>query len=488
MRHLLALVLAIALPATLLAQEKGTDAKIVPIKVVELNRKDTVLYEKEVEPIFYKKCVTCHSGAVKEARFDISSYEGVVKGGKRGTTISPGKKAESNIYKFCTHTVKPFMPPRGETPLSPEELAVIGLWIDQGAKAPLNARPKPKVVVSLPPTSVQPVRAIAISPDKTIVAASRANQIHLYEGTKGDYVRTLSDPALKVGEGKDAKEVKAAHLSLVESLAFSPDGKYLVSGSFQEIAIWDPKTGELKNKITGFAHEIVSLAFSADGKLLATGGGAPTEEGEVKFFDTTSWKLTGEIKNGHSDTVYGLSFNPDGKMITTCSADKFVKVWEVATGKFVKSFEGHTHHVLDVGWSPDGKFLASAGGDNTVKVWDFDKGEQARTINAHGKQVTRLMFIGKKLEVLTCGGDSQVKVFNVTNGGAVKTYAGGADFIYAIGVSPDGALVAAGGQEGIVRLYNGTTGALIRAMLPPDAVLPAKEEKKDEKKDEKKKK
>jgi WD40 repeat protein len=125
--------------------------------------------------------------------------------------------------------------------------------------------------------------------------------------------------------------------------------------------------------------------------------------------------------------------------------------------------------VLDVGWMADGKLLASAGGDNTVKVWDFEKGEQARTINAHGKQVTRLMFIGKKPEFLTCGGDSQVKAFNATNGGNVRNFAGGTDFVYAVGTSPDGAVVAAGGQEGVVRVYNGANGTLLKSLLPPDA-------------------
>src|SRR6185503_6700178 len=139
--------------------------------------------------------------------------------------------------------------------------------------------------------------------------------------------------------------------------------------------------------------------------------------------------------------VYGIAFSPEVQMpepgqkqpdpkdknppkvktyaaymIATCSADKFIKVWNLADGKMVKSFEGHTHHVLDVGWSADGKLLASAGGDNTVKIWDFDKGEQARTVNAHAKQVTRLVFVGKKAEFLTSGGDNVVKRFNATNG------------------------------------------------------------------------
>ncbi|MCI0377191.1 MAG: NB-ARC domain protein, partial [Gemmataceae bacterium] len=121
--------------------------------------------------------------------------------------------------------------------------------------------------------------------------------------------------------------------------------------------------------------------------------------------------------------------------------------------------------------------LASAGGDNTVKIWDFEKGEQIRTINAHGKQVTRLLFIGKKAEFVTCSGDNQVKFFNATNGGNIRNFGGANDFIYAVGVSPDGAVVAAGGQEGVVRVYNGANGQLTRTLLPPDA-QPKQPEKK----------
>ena len=277
-------------------------------------------------------------------------------------------------------------------------------------------------------------------------------------------------------------------------MAWSPDGKYLVSGSFQEIAIWDPLTGEQRHKITGFAHNVVAIAFSLDGKLLGVAGGAPTVDGEVKVFEVPTWKMITDIKNGHSDTVYGLAFSPiinvpvpnekdkfvPTQMLVTGSADKFVKVWTIPEGKFVKSFEGHTHHVLDVGWMSDGKLIASAGADNTVKVWDFDKGEQARTINAHTKQVTRLLFIGKKAEFITCGGDNQVKAFNATNGAARNFGPPAGDFVYAIGTSPDGSVVASGGEDGIVRVY-GPNGQVTKTLLPPDA-QPKTKEKSPEKK------
>jgi WD40 repeat protein len=267
----------------------------------------------------------------------------------------------------------------------------------------------------------------------------------------------------------DKKPVKAAHLSIVESMAYSPDGKYLASGGFREVALWDAQTGVLRHRFTGFADRVVSLAFSADSKLLATGGGAPSEDGEIKVFEVGTQKLVADIKDGHSDQVFGVSFSPDGTKLATCSADKFVKVFEIPSRKFLKSFEGHTHHVMDVGWKFDGKFLASCGADNVIKVWNYETGEQARTIPAHGKQITRLLFIGKTSRIVTCSGDQTVKFYNVDSGGNERNFGGSSDYLYAVAVSPDGAIVAAGGEEGIVRLYNGNSAQLIKALLPPGA-------------------
>lgn len=474
MRSLLTLSLAALLPSAVLADD-AKPGKNQPIKVVTIDRKDPVTYEKDIEPIFVNKCLFCHSGAVKEGKFDIATFDALMRGGKSGKIIVAGKSAESKFIKLIGKTEKPFMPPKSEEPLTPEELALVKLWIDQGAKAPTGTRIRPKPTITTLPANVNPVRAVAVSPDKAMVVAGRGNQLHVYDAGSGTYIRTLVEPNLATA---DKKPVQASHLSIVESLAFSPDGKFLASGSFGEVSIWDAQTGAFKQKLTGFADRVVALGFSPDGKLLATGGGAPTEDGEIKIFEVNGGKLAAEIKNGHSDTVFGVSFSPDGKLLATCGADKFVKVFEVPSGKFVKAFEGHTHHVLDVGWKFDGKLLASGGADNAIKVWDYEKGEQVRTMNGHGKQVTRLLFVGKTSNVATCSGDQTVSFWNVDNGGRQRNFAGASDFLYAIGVSPDGSVVAAGGEEGIVRLYNGNTGALLKALLPP-GVQPA-EPKKDE--------
>jgi WD40 repeat protein len=525
MRRSLLLAALAALGSGLVTAQDADKSGLKPIEVVKLDRKDPVLYEKDVEPILVNKCQVCHSGPVKEAKLDLSTYEALMKGGKRGKSIVPGKGDESLLIKLCGRTQKPLMPPKNEVPLNPQELALIKLWIDQGAKAPTGVRERPKANVSLPPPQVQPVRALAISPDKKFIVAGRANQIHLYDATSGDHVKTFIDPGLTT---PDKKPVQAAHLSIVEALTFSPDGKLIVSGAYQEAFVWDTGDGSLKKKLTGFADRVVALAFSPDGKLLATGGGAPTEDGEIKVFEIETGKLALEIKSGHSDTVFGLCFSPDGKYLATCGADKFVKVWtmlggkhqpapgvaaivaaspgtgplvaplatpmfkdaahpngfgvwdiEPQPGKFVKSFEGHTHHVLDVGWKSDGKLLVSAGGETptatgpgigVIKVWDFEKGEQVRTIGGHTRQVTRMLFIGKTNQIVTCSGDQTVRMINVDNGSNVRNFAGSVDFLYAVGVSPDGALVAAGGEEGVVRLYDGAKGGTPTKTLQPPGV------------------
>ena len=95
----------------------------------------------------------------------------------------------------------------------------------------------------------------------------------------------------------------------------------------------EPKTGELRHTVTGFAERVVALAFSNDSKLLACGGGAPTQEGELKLIDVAAGKVVREIKdNVHSDTVFGVHFSPDDKTLVSGGADKFVKTFDVASG------------------------------------------------------------------------------------------------------------------------------------------------------------
>ena len=215
-----------------------------------------------------------------------------------------------------------------------------------------------------------------------------------------------------------------------------------------------------------FTDRVLSLAFSPDGNLLVTGGGEASRSGQVMIWNAADRTLVREFIDAHSDTVYGVEFSPDGKQLATASADKFVKVFNVATGDHVQSYEGHTHHVMDVSWKADLTLLASAGADNAIKVWNTETGEQTRTISTYSKQVTSLNFVGMSEEILSSSGDKRVFLHKASNGGAVREFKGNPDYVYRVASTPDGSLIVAGGEDGVLRVWNGRDAKELATFAP----------------------
>jgi len=465
-------------------------AETSPVAVVDLPSDGEVDFQRQVLPILVRKCAVCHSGNVTEAELDLSSFKSLMRGGENGAPVVPGKSAESLIIKLAGRTAKPLMPPPDEKdspPLEPLELALLKRWIDQGAKPPAAG----SAMITLSPLSprVQMVRAVAVAPDKSLVAAGRANAIHVYNAASGQHLRTLH-----------RSEKSAAHQAIVESLTFSPDSRLLASGGFGAIALWDAKTGELVRRWTGFSHRVPTLDFSPDGRWLATGGGAPTEAGEIRVFDAASGEVVWESTSQHSDTVFGVRFSPDGGRLATCSGDMSIKVFQLPQGNLLKTLEGHTHHVLDIAWQADGRLLASAGADRKVRLWEYESGEQHNKIARGGGQIStiflehegeinRLAFVGETTQLFTCSGAHPLSRWTLDMqmrpGNYAKPYlrpvrrelGENTDYLYALSVSPDGDLTASGGRAGVVWLRNGEDGSLLHTLTPPGAApLPSTSE------------
>ncbi len=312
--------------------------------------------------------------------------------------------------------------------------------------------------------SAKVINSISFSPGGSTVATSGEDGIvRLHSAANGKPLETFG------GHGGPVAAVAFASPSL------------LVSGSTDKSTIvWNTNpgwtlVGQLGASTTDpldisgspLANRVLALDFSRDGKLLATGGGDPSRNGELMIWDVAALSLVREIKDAHSDTVMGVEFSRDGKQLLSGGADKFVKIFDVETGNFVRSFEGHTHHVLDVSWKADGSQIASAGADNAIKVWNVETGEQIRTISGHTKQVTAIQYIGVGDHILTCGGDKLVAMHQTSNGGKVRDFTGGADYMYAAAVSRDEAVVVAGGEDGVLRIWNGADGKAIAAIDPP---------------------
>lgn len=301
-----------------------------------------------------------------------------------------------------------------------------------------------------------PIRAVAFSADGQRLATAGDDRIvHLWSGDNG--------AAFETYQGQNGA-VAAIGFVGDKLVSLSVDKSAVVWNSIPEWS-WVRTIGSAD--MPALVDRVTSLDFSPDGKLLVTGSGDPSRSGELKIWNVETGELVREFVDAHSDTVLGVRFSPDGNLIASCGADKFVKVFDVASGKFVKSFEGHTHHVLGVAWRADGKVLASCGADNVIKVWDFVTGEQRTTIGGFGKEITGIAFVGETPTVLTSSGDATVRLHNVDNGQNVRNFGGAADFVYAIAATADGKLHLAGGQDGVLRVWNAENAQEVRKFEAP---------------------
>ncbi|MCI0387306.1 MAG: hypothetical protein MOB07_00835 [Acidobacteria bacterium] len=155
------------------------------------------------------------------------------------------------------------------------------------------------------------------------------------------------------------------HGDTVPSVAFSPDGKRLATGSWDRTAkLWDAVTGQELATLKGHGDGVSSVAFSPDGKRLATGSFDRT----AKLWDAVTGQEITTLK-GHADEVSSVAFSPDGKRLATGSRDRTVRLWDAATGQELMTLKGHGDIVSSVAFSPDGKLLASGSYDGTVQLW-----------------------------------------------------------------------------------------------------------------------
>jgi hypothetical protein len=190
-----------------------------------------------------------------------------------------------------------------------------------------------------------------------------------------DFISEEFIPAQKI---KDLSKLTfAGSAGRVNSVAFSPDGKTIASGSYHGfVQLSDAASGK-QLRFFYASHSkhgwIGSVVFSPDGKTIASG----SLDGVVKLWDVTSGKPTATF-TGHSNAVGSLAFSPDGKTIASGSWDKSVKLWDAASGKLLTTFTGHTDQVRSVAFSPDGKTIASGSYDGSVKLWDAATGFHMR--------------------------------------------------------------------------------------------------------------
>lgn len=304
--------------------------------------------------------------------------------------------------------------------------------------------------------AAQAVRSIAFSADGSLVIlGAEDGRLHVFGAAKGDEVGSFGAP------GKPAIAAGFSGDSTLISLA--ADGAVRASGLIPSWTL--ARVIEPADAAQPPVDRVMALSFSPDGKRLAGSGGVPSREGELAIWTVADGRLERRIADAHSDQVFDVSFSPDGTLLASCAADKFAKIFDAESGKLVRSFEGHTHHVLGVAWNRNGRMLATAGADNLVMVWDRNTGQRAKSIQGFDKQATSLRYLGFEDRFAVTSGGAPLRL--VTEAGNVKPLEGAGPFTYAVAVSGDGRVLAAGGLDGTLRLWKADATQPFATLAPP---------------------
>ena len=204
---------------------------------------------------------------------------------------------------------------------------------------------------------------------------------------------------------------------------------------------------------------MTTLAFSSDSSLLAAGD----VEHKVKLFDVKSGKTLKTLLD-HDAAITGVAFSPDGSLLASAGKENAIRLWDVKTGQLLKTLNGHTQAVSSVAFSPDGSLLASGGYDQLINLWDVKTGNLVKTLNGHTDSVTGVAFSPDGQRLASASQDKTAKLWDVSTGQEIFTLSGHDGGLNSIAYSPDGQWLATSSVDRTVKLWNAITGKVERTL------------------------
>jgi WD40 repeat protein len=233
-------------------------------------------------------------------------------------------------------------------------------------------------------------------------------------------------------------------------IAFSPDGQRLAAGSRDGAVIWDLATNQ-RRLLMEHANRVEAMAFSPDGQHVA----ATSEDGTVIVWDLSHGEK--RVLTGHGDLVHDVAYSPDGMRLASASEDQSVRVWDLRTGQPLLNLTEHQSGVLAVVFSPDGRSLATSGQDSTVRIWDATTGSRTQVFRGHGEGVGGKLAFSPDGRRLVSASDTTVRVWDPVTGQEALILRDHTRSVSALAFSRDGRRLASGsyveGDPGL-RVWN----------------------------------
>ena len=360
----------------------------------------TVSYHKQIRPIFQRHCQGCHQPAKQAGAYVMTEFEKLLAGGESETAaVVPGKPDESYLMDLITPADGEAEMPKGKAPLSRSEINLIHEWIAEGAEDDSPASANEVYDADHPPV----------------------------------YFRQ----------------------PIVTSLDYSPDGTLLAISGFHEVLLHHADGSGLVARLIGLSDRIESIRFSHDGERLAVTGGLPGRTGEVQVWDVAARQLQLSIPLTH-DTVYGVSWSPDGSLIAVGCSDATVRAFNSESGEQVFFNSAHDDWALATIFSLDGSHIVSVGRDMTTKLYNiptqrFIDNVTSITPGALKGGIGALARHPERDEVLVGGSDGTPRIYRMhrqtkrvigDDANLIRRFPAMRGRIHSVDFAPDGKTVA----------------------------------------------
>ncbi len=280
------------------------------------------------------------------------------------------------------------------------------------------------------------VNSVAFSPDgKKIVSGSHDGTIKIWSVASGKEIATLKRKGY-----------------IVSCVAFSPDGNKIISGIGNKVIIWDVASGNEIATLEGHSSGVTSIAVSHDGTKIAS---IARLDGFIKIWNAVSGE---EITTVEGHYGFSMTFSSDGTKVVSGSYDNTIKIGDASSGINIATLKGHNSGVSSVAFSPDGTKVISGSYDSTIKIWDAVSASEIATLKGHSSIVNSLAFSFDGTKIISGSSDQTIKIWDTASGKEMNTLKGHKSSITSIAFSPDDEKIVSGSYDSSIKIWDTNTG------------------------------
>lgn len=267
-----------------------------------------------------------------------------------------------------------------------------------------------------------------------------------------------------------SNSVNAGHTNYPVSAAFSPDGRLILVGYYDQTAkLLDARSGRLVHWLKGHSGLVETVAFSGDGSQILTGEqDLKSAEALIRLWDVATGKQLRTFK-GLGVSVESVAFSPNGAWILGAGG-RILYLWDKASGSQIGYFKSpgsyfaHEKAIESVAYSPDGARILTGSTDGTAKLWDTRTSELVQKFTGHKAGVNSVRFSPDGRRILTGSADHTARLWSAETGRLIKEFSGSSQDIVGIDVSPDSGRLAAGKSNGAIEIWDLVLGRKMAAL------------------------